>query len=297
MNNKSVLAKLAAVAVFAVLTTAFSGCFTSNRVTLATLNTPEAVLAGEIMALQLENFGMEVVRGRTYHSLAELEAGMRAGEFDISAVFLQDALTGFAVIGESPVFDQTLAEEIVNNTIRDVFGYMLLDWWNIHAHYSLVMSERFTQDDQFNLVMLSVIAPDLTLAATQDFLESAGGLAHLRELFGELEFGRVIVVDQEDLYDAAGLGADILVVRSFQEGDWFADAGYFPIGEGFSLWPSNPMVPVASEYVMERLPEIRAILSSISFHIEPATFARNLRAIGQGTQTFEQAANDILQSR
>ena len=296
MRYKSILTKFALVAVIAILTAGLGGC-ASNRVMLATLDTPEAVLAGEIMALQLENFGMEVVRGRTYHSLAELEAGMRAGEFDISTVFLQDALTGFAAIGESPVFDQTLAEEIVNNTIRDVFGYMLLDWWNIHAHYSLVMSERFTQDDQFSLVMLSVIAPNLTLAATQNFMESAGGLAHLRELFGELEFGGVIVVDQDGLYEAAGLGADILAVRSFQEGDWFADAGYFPIEGGFALWPSNPLVPVASEDVMERLPEIRAILSSISFQIEPATFARNLKTIGQGAQTFEQAANEILQSR
>ena len=296
MSYKSILTRFAAAAVFSVLIVALSGC-ASNRVTLATLDSPEAVLAGEIMAQQLENFGLEVVRGQTYRSLAELEAGMRAGEFDISTVFLQDVLTGFAAIGEDPVFDQMLAEEIVNNTIRDVFGYMLLDWWNIHAHYSLIMSERFTQDEQFNLVMLSVLAPDLTLAATQDFLENAGGLAQLRELFGELEFGEVIVVDQNSLYEAAGLGADILAVRSFQDGDWFADAGYFPIGGGFSLWPSNPLTPVASEDVMERLPEIRAILSSISFQIDPAAFAKNLRAIGQGAQTFEEAANEILQSR
>jgi len=266
---------------------------------------PEAVLAGEIMAQQLESFGFEVVRGQTYRSLAELEAGMRAGEFDLSAVFLQDALTDFAAIGESPVFDQTLAVEIVNNTIRDVYGYMLLDWWGIEANYTLAVRERLMQEG-FGVGALAMFAQDMTLAATQDFFESPGGMAHLNFLFGGLEFREVLVVEQDSFFEPGRLDADIIALRTTLTGDWLVNEGFSAIGRGFSephtfegisIWPSNHLVPVASEDVMERLPEIQAILSSVSFQIDPATFANHLREISQGIQTPELAAYEILQQR
>ena len=291
------LTKLAAIVVCAVLSVVLSGCFGPSRVTLATLDTPEAVLAGEIMALQLEDFDFEVVRGPRYQSLAELEAGMRAGEFDLSAVYLQDVLTGFSVIAESPIFDQLLAEEIVNNTIGDLFGYTLLDnWWSLNASYTLLMRERFAHDENFSFGALARYAPELTLAAPQEFLEGTGGLAHMRELFGVLEFGEIRVIEASELYEPARIDADIIAVRANIMGNRFLEADFFTIGDNVAIWPANNFYPVASVEIMERMPEIRAILSSISFQIDNFRFAQSVHAISQGEQTPELAAYEILQA-
>ena len=290
------IAKKISIFALCVILAALGGCFAKNRVTIATLDTPEAILAGEVIAAQLESFGIEVIRGQTYASFAELEAGMRAGEFDISPIFLQDALVGFPSIDERPIFENSLAEEIVNNTLRDVFGYMLLDWWNIQAHYSLFMRGDLVQDDLLGFFALSTQASGLTLAATLDFLESPGGLEHARELFGGLEFEEILVVNQGDFWEASRLNADVLAVRETVTRDRLFEAGYVSIGEEFQLWPINPLIPIANETMIEKLPEIRIILSSISHQITPAEFARNLRAIGHGAQTLEQAAEDLLQS-
>ena len=308
MRYKSFITKLTAIVICVILMITLSGCFASKQITLATLDTPEAVLASEIMARQLENFGFEVVRGITYSSLAELEAGMRGNEFDLSAVFLQDALTGFDIIGESPVYDQQLATEIVNNTLHDVLGYVLLDWWSIDAQYTLAVRDNFIQGDLAGLGSLAFRAPGLTLAATEGFIDSALGMDHLRNLFWEIEFGNIVVVGYDDLFEPGNIDADVIALRSTFVGDWLVNAGYTSIGQsssrvdpvgfdGFAIWPQNNLVPVASDDLMERLPEVQAILSSVSFQIDPSTFARHLRHINVGSQTPEQAAYEILQHR
>ncbi|MCL2618305.1 MAG: hypothetical protein FWD98_04530 [Defluviitaleaceae bacterium] len=289
--------RLIATALLAAMLVTLSGCFGQGRVTLATLDTPEAVLVGEIMALQLENFGIDVVRGPVYTSLAQLEAGMLAGEFDLSAVFLQDALTGLPSIGEEPVFDILLQEEIVNNTLRDVFGYMLLEWWHLDARYSMFVRE----DRDLRLLALSAQAPRLTLAAPQSFFEGAGGFAHMQEMFGGLDFARMYVAEPGYPHGGGqpshGPGADILVVRGTDNGSWILDAGYAQADGGFSLWPENMLVPLAKEDTIERLPEVRMVLSAISFNVNNDAFARSLRDIHQGVQTAEQAAYDLISQR
>ena len=273
-----------------------AGCFSTNRIVLATLDTPESVLIGEIMASKLENFGFEVVRGPRYQSLAELEAGMGAGEFDLSAIFVQDALTGSGVIAESPVFDQFLALEIVNNTIGELFGYTLLDAWLLDATYTLVIRERLAQDDQFNFAALARHAGDLTLASTQEFMSDPGGFAHMHDLFGELNFRETNIIGAPDIFGPTRLTADLLVVRSIMMGEWLTNAGYTAYWGGVPIWPGNSLHPIAREGALDRYPEIRAILSSISFQIDPVRFNQGLYAINQGEQTPEQAAQEILQA-
>jgi glycine betaine/choline ABC-type transport system substrate-binding protein len=249
------------------------------------------------MALKLENFGFEVVRGPRYQSLIELEAAMLAGEFDLSAVFAQDALTGFVSIGESPIFDQFLVEEIVGSTLGDMFGYVLLDQWLLNANYAILLCGSLAQGMDLSFGALSRYAPNLTLAATREFMDSPGGLAHMRDLFGALDFGDTIIVQAAQLYDPAQLGADVVAVRASMLGNWFAEAGFFDFSEGLAIWPANNFHPVVSESVLERMPEIRVILSSVSFQIDPARFAESLRAISQGEQSAELAAYEIMQLR
>ena len=301
MKLRPVLRRLTAVVLCLVLMTALAGCFAPGRVTLAALDTPEALLAGEIMAQQLEGFGLEVVRGQTYSSLYELEAGMRDGEFDIAAIFLQDALTGFSVINEDPIFDNTLADEIVNNTIRDLFGYMLLELWSVSAGYSLLIYESLAEGAGIDFFALSAHAPTLTLAAAPSFLDSNGGFAHMLDLFGDLQFGEVVTVGFDDFYDARRLreemGADIVAVRATSNGEWFRDAGFVPMGGGLVLWPTNPLAPIVSEDTIDRLPEVRAVLSPLQFQIDVMAFNRSLRDISHGLRSIEEAAEELIQSR
>ena len=297
MRSGSILARAVALAVCAMLLIAQAGCFASGRVTLATLDSPESILVGEIIALQLEDFGFEVVRGHRYQSVADLEAGMRAGEFDLTALFIQDALTGFGVINESPLFDQILVEEIVNNTIRDMFGYMLLDQWNLlGARYTIAMRD-VEQGRRLGFDVLSRYAPSLSIAVTSGFLEGTGGLAHMREIFGELEFSDITVINATDIYNMGWLDVDVIALREYMMGSWLLDAGYAPIDSGISIWPNNILYPIAKEDVIERRPEIRAVLSSTAFHIDTAMFAERLHAISQGRQTTTEAAYEILQAR
>jgi len=270
---------------------ALSGCSSTAGVTIATLDTPENILLGEVIAQQLEQFNFEVARGARYPGLMALETGMRANEFDISGLFIQDALSG--LIGERPIFDQVLAQEIVGNTLQDMFGFTLLDGWNIGGGYAVVIH----QDLRFGLAELPRYSHSLTLAATQDFVDGIGGLAHLRELFGELEFANIIIVHEADFYNPAQVGADVLAMRTFMIGDWLRDSGYISTQTEFSVWPVNNFVPIIDEDILDRHPEIRTILSSIAFQIDADRFAEKLHSIERGETTFEDAATEILQFR
>ena len=276
--------------VFAVMA-ALSGCSSTTRVTIATLDTPESILLGEVMAQQLEQFDFEVVRGSRYSGLMELEAGMRANEFDVSGLFIQDALA--ELIGERPIFDQVLTQEIVGNTLQDMFGYTLLDGWNISGGYAIAMHS----DLHFGLAELPRYSHRLTLAATHDFIYSIGGLAHMRELFGEIEFADIVIVHEADFYNSAQLGADILAMRTYSIGDWLRDSGYISTQSELSVWPINNFVPIIEEDILDRHPEIRTVLSSIAFQIETDRFAGKLHSIWQGETTVEAAATEILQFR
>lgn len=283
--------RLAAMACVIAVMAALSGCSSTAGVTIATLDTPENILLGEVIAQQLEQFNFEVARGARYPGLMALETGMRANEFDISGLFIQDALSG--LIGERPIFDQVLAQEIVGNTLQDMFGFTLLDGWNIGGGYTVAIH----QDLRFGLAELPRYSHSLTLAATQDFVDGIGGLAHLRELFGELEFANIIIVHEADFYNTAQIGADVLAMRTFMIGDWLRDSGYISTQTEFSVWPVNNFVPIIDEDILDRHPEIRTILSSIAFQIDADRFAEKLHSIERGETTFEDAATEILQFR
>lgn len=277
--------KVAHLATLCLALMMLSGCFAQTNIRLATLESDEAMLLGEIMAQQLESAGLRVSRGTTFASMEELAEGMTNSSFELGVVFVQDTLTNLNIVGDELIFDPQLASEIIDDTFRDVYGFTALFPWNIDASYSL-----FTPHNETNVVQL-LTRPNLNLTAEASFFEGTGGLRHIEELF-ELNLTNLYYVEAADALTLDGGNIDILALRGTTA------SPFNQVGAGFMLWPENYALPIVDESTLEIVPEVNLLLSQISFlHTNQQNFIDELHDVRQGLATIEEAAASFLSNQ
>lgn len=257
-------------------------------------NFTEQLVVAELFAQGLETAGAKVERRVNLGGTAIAQAALLSGEIDLYPEYTG---TGLGVVLKQP--PQGSAEEVLAKVRAGYQAQFRLTWLDpsgIDNGNAMLLLPRTAQ--RLGLATLSDLAraaPQLTLAAGNEFADRADGLPGLRRVYG-MEFRRFRQFAALGLRYAALQHGQADVVNAYAT-DWqIAVGGYTVMRDDKQLWPPYQLAAVVRDQALRDWPGLAAPLLAIGAKLDNPVMQELNRQVDQdGEEPREVAAHFLKQ--
>lgn len=253
--------KLLTIVLVLALTLSIAGCGKDDEVIkIAHKDYTEQRITGQVLSLYLESKGYETevieLSGTMlcYNALKNDDVDMYA-EFTGSAygaIFDQTEIIG---VQETYDYVKAKSEEVDGITWLEPLG------WN----NTYVLSVRSTTAEEYNLKTISDLstqAGDFILGSDDEFMNRADGLPGLQELYGGLEFKKLVSMDQGLTYTALKEG-EIDVNSSYSTDGRIVKYGLVNLEDNMNFFPPYYVTPILKMDFADENPEVVTALKEL----------------------------------
>lgn len=252
-------------------------------------NFTEQLVVAELFAQGLERAGATVERRVNLGGTAIAQAALLAGEIDLYPEYTG---TGLGVVLKQP--PEGSAAEVLAKVRAGYEAQFQLTWLDpsgIDNGNALLVLPRTAQ--RLGLATLSDLAraaPQLTLAAGNEFADRADGLPGLKRVYG-MEFRRFRQFAALGLRYAALQHGQADVVNAYAT-DWqIAVGGYAVMRDDRRLWPPYQLAAVVRDQALRDWPGLAAPLLAIGAKLDNTAMQELNRQVDQdGEEPREVAA-------
>jgi osmoprotectant transport system substrate-binding protein len=288
-------ALLVALAFLATSACGGAGGTTKGPIHVGAEEYPEEFILGNMYQMLLADAGFEA----TYQSIggtAENHQALLAGETDLYPEYTGTAL--IATLGMQ--YDSSMTPDDVYNTVKqaylDQFNVVWLEPTRFNNTYCLAMKkDQATQLGITTLSDLSVQAPDLILATTQECTEREDCLPGLQKAYGGFQFKEVRAMDPGLKYTGLNEGA-VDVTTCFGTDGQIAAYDLVVLEDDLRFWPPYPVAPIVRKEVLDKYPEIADILNKVAPLLDGPTMAGLNWEVDGNHKEPDEAAREFLQA-
>ncbi|TDH62641.1 ABC transporter [Dankookia rubra] len=257
-------------------------------------NFTEQLVVAELFAQGLEGAGARVERRVNLGGTAIAQAALVGGEIDLYPEYTGTGLG--VVLKQAPEGGAAEVLAKVRAGYRVQFDLTWLDPSGVDNGNALLLLPKTAR--RLGLVTLSDLAraaPQLTLAAGNEFADRADGLPGLRRVYG-MEFGRFRQFAALGLRYAALQHGQADVVNAYAT-DWqIAVGGYVVMQDDRHLWPPYQLAAVVRNQALEAWPGLAAPLLAIGAKLDNPVMQELNRQVDQdGEEPREVAARFLEQ--
>jgi len=252
-------------------------------------NFTEQLVVAELFAQGLERAGARVERRVNLGGTAIAQAALLSGEIDLYPEYTGTGLG--VVLKQPPVGSAAEVLAKVRAGYQAQFNLTWLDPSGIDNGNALLLLPRTAQ--RLGLATLSDLAraaPQLTLAAGNEFADRADGLPGLRRVYG-MQFRRFRQFAALGLRYAALQHGQADVVNAYAT-DWqIAVGGYSVMEDDKRLWPPYQLAAVVRNQALRDWPGLAAPLLAIGARLDNPVMQELNRQVDQdGEEPREVAA-------
>jgi osmoprotectant transport system substrate-binding protein len=252
-------------------------------------NFTEQLVAGELWAQALEAAGARVERRLNLGGTLIAQEALLAGQIDLYPEYTG---TGLGVVLKEDT--QGTPEEVLRRVRQGYEQRFNLTWLSPsgvdNGNVLLVLPETARRYGLATLSDLARVAPQLTLAAGNEFADRADGLPGLQRVYG-IRFRRLRQFSALGLRYAALQHRQAEVVNGYAT-DWqIAARGFVVLRDDRHLWPPYELAPVVRRDALSRFPPLAAALERVDARLDNAVMQRLNREVDQdGYEPREVAA-------
>ncbi|MDO9709096.1 glycine betaine ABC transporter substrate-binding protein [Paracraurococcus lichenis] len=258
------------------------------RLRVGSKNFTEQLVVAELFAQGLERAGAQVERRVNLGGTAIAQQALLSGDIDLYPEYTG---TGLGVVLKQP--PEGTPEEVLAK-VRAGYAPLGLTWLDPsgidNGNAMLVLPRTAQRHGLATLSDLARAAPQLTLAAGNEFADRADGLPGLRRVYG-MQFGRFRQFAALGLRYAALQHGQADVVNAYAT-DWqIAVGGYVVLRDDKRLWPPYQLAAVVRDAALRDFPGLRAPIERIGAKLDNATAQELNRQVDQdGEEPREVAA-------
>ena len=256
-------------------------------------NFTEQLVVAELFAQGLEKAGAKVERRVNLGGTAIAQQALLAGEIDLYPEYTGTGLG--VVLKQPPVGNAAEVLAKVRAGYRDQFNLTWLDPSGIDNGNALLLLPRTAQ--RLGLVTLSDLAraaPQLTLAAGNEFADRADGLPGLQRVYG-MAFRRFRQFAALGLRYAALQHGQADVVNAYAT-DWqIAVGGYAVMRDDRQLWPPYQLAAVVRDQALRDWPGLAAPILAIGAKLDNPVMQELNRQVDQDGEEPREVAARFLQ--
>jgi osmoprotectant transport system substrate-binding protein len=251
-------------------------------------NFTEQLVVGELYAQALEAAGAMVERRLNLGGTLIAQQALLAGEIDLYPEYTG---TGLGVVLKAPTEGSA---EAVWQRVREGYRPLGLEWLPPsgvdNGNALLVLPATARRLGLATLSDLARVAPQLTLAAGNEFAGRADGLPGLERVYG-LHFRRFRQFAALGLRYAALRHGQADVVNGYAT-DWqIADSGLVTLADDKHLWPPYQLAPVVRQAALRDFPPLAEALARVDARLDNRTMQELNRQVDQdGDEPREVAA-------
>ncbi|GGC52762.1 glycine/betaine ABC transporter substrate-binding protein [Siccirubricoccus deserti] len=252
-------------------------------------NFTEQLVVGELFAQALEAAGARVERRLNLGGTAIAQRALTSGEIDLYPEYTGTGLG--VVLRQPPEGDAASILARVRAGYEAEFDCTWLDPSGIdNGNALLVLPATARRHGLTTLSDLARVAPQLTLAAGNEFADRADGLPGLRRVYG-MEFRRFRQFAALGLRYAALAHGQADVVNAYAT-DWqIAVGGYTVLRDDRGLWPPYQLAAVVRRAALRDVPGLADPLLAIGARLDNPVMQELNRQVDQdGDEPREVAA-------
>ncbi|MGK7903275.1 MAG: glycine betaine ABC transporter substrate-binding protein [Hormoscilla sp.] len=234
----------------------------ADKIKVASKDFTEQYILGEMYAIMLEEQGFKVERKVNLGTTPVIQAGLEKGELDLYPEYTGTALT--TVLKLPPSSDGEQLFDTVAKGYKEKYNLVWLKPAPMNNTWALAMkredAERLGIKKISDLVDL---ANELVLIGTQLFRVREDGLPGLKQVYGNLEFKKIKVVDAGLRYQGLMQGEGDVVVAFGTDGEISA-FNLAVLEDDKKFFTVYQVAPVVRQETLDKYPGIRDALNSIS---------------------------------
>jgi osmoprotectant transport system substrate-binding protein len=259
-------------------------------------NFTEQLVVGELYAQALEAAGARVERQLNLGGTLIAQQALLAGQIDLYPEYTG---TGLGVVLRAST-EGSAAEvyQRVREGYEREFGLTWLAPSGIdNGNALLVLPETARRYGLATLSDLARAAPQLTLAAGNEFAGRADGLPGLVRVYG-IHFRRFRQFAALGLRYAALRHGQADVVNAYAT-DWqIATGGFVVLRDDRGLWPPYQLAPVVRPDALQRFPPLEGVLAAVNARLDNPVMQELNRQVDQdGDEPREVAARFLAKAR
>ena len=266
-----------------------------RRLRVAGKSYTEALLTSEILAQLLENSGFTVERIFDMSSAVCFQA-VRGGDADLYPEYTGSMLSAYLGIEIPP---GTSAEEtfrMAKEGAEREFNLIVFPSMGFNNTYANAIRREFAEEH--GIVTNSDLAPfssQLVYGAEHAFFDRLDGFYNMSEMYG-YEFMRYVRIDV-GLKQISMNQREIDVTNIYTTDGWLEGSGLTVLEDDLNFFPAYDLCPVVRRDVLERYPELNALLSSLANTATEGDMVRYNNLVDSGRMNVAEAAAQFLNER
>lgn len=270
-----------------------SGCGRSDAVIVGSKNFTESVILGELVAQQLERYGIPVTRKLNLGGTLVCHRAIVAGQLDVYVEYTGTAYA--AILQLPPERDPLRVRQTVDSIYRARWGLVWTEPLGFENTFAILIRRK--DAERLGIRTLSEAVP---YAKTwrpvfgYEFMERADGYRGLVETYG-LEFaGSPGTMDLGLTYRALADGVADVIAGNSTDGQIQA-LDLFALEDDRNYFPPYEAAPVIRAAVLERYPVAREALRALGGRLDEATMRMLNYQVDVARRTVAEVVREFLQ--
>ncbi len=231
----------------------------------------ESLIIGELYSEALEHAGYKVDRKFNLAD-AVVHTTLVNGQIDLYPEYTGTAL--MSILKEAPKYDSKSVYDEVSAKYKEKYKLIWLNPSEGNDSDGLVITKKAS--DEYNIHTISDLqknASKLRLASQGEFDKRADGLPALTKVYGSFNF------KDEKIYDN-GLKYDVLhndkadVAPAYTTEGQLSKDEFVLLKDDKHVWPPYNVAPVVREDVLDKNPDIKAILNKVTAKLDDKTLRK-----------------------
>lgn len=270
-----------------------SGCGRSDAVIVGSKNFTESVILGELVAQQLERYGIPVIRKLNLGGTLVCHRAIVAGQLDVYVEYTGTAYA--AILQLPPERDPLRVRQTVDSIYRARWGLVWTEPLGFENTFAILIRRK--DAERLGIRTLSEAVPyakSWRPVFGYEFMERADGYRGLVETYG-LEFaGSPGTMDLGLTYRALADGVADVIAGNSTDGQIQA-LDLFALEDDRNYFPPYEAAPVIRAAVLERYPVAREALRALGGRLDEATMRMLNYQVDVARRTVAEVVREFLQ--
>ena len=267
---------------------------TDPKITIGSKPHAEQLIVAEIYATVLEAQGLPIKRKLGLGGTFVTHSSLKSGDIDLYPEYTGTALT--FILKKSTNTDPDRVFDVVARAYKENFKIEWLEPAPMNNTYALAMTEAGAK--KFGIETISDLATKankLVMISSPEFPGREDGLVGLKKVYGDFQLKSYKTVEASLRYQGLLQGQGDVVVAFGTDGE--IDAfNLVVLEDDRDFFIRYQIAPVVRQEVLERYPQIRQILNSVSAKLTNKTLQRlNYQVTGQQREPAEVAKEFLMQ--
>ncbi|NCC64471.1 MAG: glycine/betaine ABC transporter substrate-binding protein [Spirochaetia bacterium] len=235
----------------------FCGCSDDNVIRIAHKNYTEQRIAGQMLAILLEDRGYKTKVSELGGSMLCFNA-LRSNKIDLYPEYTSTMYSAF--LNQTERIEHEKISDYVRENMDAQFGITMLSPFGWNNTYTIAVTSK--NADKQNLKDISDIVPlseSLIIGSDSEFVVREDGLIGMQRIYGIKEFKKTAIMDSGLMYNALVQG-DVDTIAAFSTDGRLAKYNLVTLEDDKKSFMPFYCVPILDKEFAQKNPEIVAIL-------------------------------------